>query len=77
MFKTFFSPGQGSSVGWVSSCKLKGRGFNSRSGHTPGLRVQSPAAVCARGSGSMFLSHIGVSLPLPLSLDSIKEMGFF
>ena len=29
------------SVGWVLSCKLKGRQFNSQSGHMPGLQTKS------------------------------------
>ena len=71
------------SVGWASSCKPKDHGFNSQSGHMHGLGVWSPVGVHRRGNQSMFLSHIGVSLPLflspslspslALSLESIKE----
>ena len=32
------------SVGWVSSCKVKGHQFHSWPGHVCGLRVQSPVA---------------------------------
>ena len=38
-------------------------GFDSRSGHMPGLQVQSPFRAHTKGSRSMFLSHINVSLP--------------
>ena len=34
-------PDQCGSVGWASSCKPKGRRFDSLSGHTPGLQVHS------------------------------------
>ena len=34
------SPDWGDSVGWMSSCKLKGHWFDSR--HMPGLQVRSP-----------------------------------
>ena len=43
-------------IAWASPCKPKGRQFNSRSGHMPGLWVQSPVWACMRGSLSMFLS---------------------
>ena len=43
-------------VGWASSCKVKGRQFDSWLGHMPGLRVQFPVRVYMRGSGLMFLT---------------------
>ena len=46
------------------SYKLKGCGFNSQSGHMPGLRARSLVGAHARGDRLMFLSHIDVSLPL-------------
>ena len=39
------------SVGWASSSKLKGVGFDSWSGHLPGLKVRSPAWVEAQVPG--------------------------
>ena len=48
----------------VSSSKVKGGGFHSTSGHMPGLRVQSPIRMCARGNRSMFLT---LSLSFSLS----------
>ena len=50
-------------VGWVSCCKPKRHGFDSRSEPRPGLRVWPPVWACMRGNQSMFLSHIDVSLP--------------
>ena len=35
------SPDWCGSVGWVSSCRAKGRQFNSRSGHVPELWARS------------------------------------
>ena len=40
------NPDQCGSVGWASSHKAKGCQFNSRSGHRPGLWVQSPVGAC-------------------------------
>ena len=37
--KNDFSRDQGGSVGWASSHKAKGLGFNSQSGHVPGSRA--------------------------------------
>ena len=56
------SPDQCGSVDRVLSCRVKGCWLDSRSGHMP--RLWADALVCARGSQSMFLSHIDVSLPL-------------
>ena len=62
------SPDQCGSVGWASSCKVKGHRLDYRSGHMPGLQVQSR-------SGAYKRQLITVSLPfflppffLPLSL---------
>ena len=43
-------------AGCLSFSKVKGRWFNSWSGHMSELRVQSPAGACMKGSQSMFLS---------------------
>ena len=59
-----FCPDQYGSVGWGLSCKVKGRWFDSWSGHTPGLWAQSPVRLWARGNRSMLLSHIAVSNPV-------------
>ena len=48
----------------------KGCGFDSQSGHMPGLWVQSLGGVHTGGNGSMFLSHVNISLSLPFSLPS-------
>ena len=48
------------------SATAKGFWFDSWSGHMPGLPVQYLVGVCTRGNRSMFLSHMGVSLPLSL-----------
>ena len=61
------------SVGCVSSHKAKGHWFNSWSGHMPGLWVQSPVGACMRGSRSIFLFHINVSLSLFLPLFSFLQ----
>ena len=49
----------------VSSCKPKGHGFNSQSGHIPRLWVRSLVGAHTGGNQSMFLSYINVSLSLP------------
>ena len=56
----------------ASSCKPKGHGDNSQSGHIPGLQVRYPVGAFARGNLLMFLSHIDVSLPPFPSLKSIS-----
>ena len=61
-------PDQYGSVGWASSGKVKGLGFNSWSGHMRGLSVLSLVGVRAGDNPSMILSHINVSLPLFLPL---------
>ena len=62
-------------VAWlvgVSSHALKGRGFDSRSGHTPGLRVQSWSGGAQEATDGCFsLTSMLLSLSLPLSLVSI------
>ena len=40
-----FTPDWCGSVGWASSCKAEGHQFDSRSGHMPGLQVQSLGGV--------------------------------
>ena len=62
-----WSPDWCASVGWMLSHKAKGCRLDSRSAHVPGLQIQSPIRARTRGSQSMFLSHIIVSLPCPLS----------
>ena len=72
------SPDWCGSVGWALSCKLKGRHFNSQSGHLPGLWARSPVGgLCARGN-QLFLLHISESLPLCLPLfPSLKINKIF
>ena len=43
-------PNHCGSVGCTSSHKMKGHRFDSRSGHMPGLWVQSPVGAHARGN---------------------------
>ena len=63
----------------ASSHKLKGREFDSPSGHVPKLWVQSPVGAHMGDNKFMFLSDIDVSLPpslpLPLSLKAMKKMS--
>ena len=49
------SPHWCGSVGWASSCKAKGRQFNSWSGHMSGLQVQSLVGVCVQGRCFSFM----------------------
>ena len=58
-----------------AECKLKGGRFHSRSGHVPGVQVQSLVWVPTEGNHSMFLSHVDVSLSfsLPFPLSKIKD----
>ena len=39
------SRGWSGSADWTSACQMKGRWFNSLSGHMPELQVRSPAGV--------------------------------
>ena len=60
---------------WASSCKPKGRGFDSWSRHMPRMQVPSLFGVPTKGHQSMFLSYIDVffpppSLSFPLSLPA-------
>ena len=57
--------GAAQSVG-ASSHKPKGCGFDSWSGHMPGLQVPSPIQGSYESNQSMFLSHIDVFLPTSL-----------
>ena len=50
-------------AGHSQSHKVRGCQFDSRLGHMPGLQAQSLIGLPARGNQSMFLLHIGVSLP--------------
>ena len=54
------------SVGWAPAYKPKGHWFNSLQGHA-WLTGQVPGRGPARGSKSMFLSHINISFPLFVS----------
>ena len=50
-FKTWSSrPGWCGSVGWASSCKVKGHQFDSQSRHKAGFRVRSPVRVHMRSN---------------------------
>ena len=58
----------------MSSGKLKGHQFNSRSGHIPGLWVQSLIGVHTRGNWSVSLSHMDISVPpFPLPPSKINK----
>ena len=37
-------------LGGMSSCELKGHGFDSQSGHMPKLQVRYPLGACATGN---------------------------
>ena len=64
--KSLISPDWGGSVGWASSCKPKGRCFNSQSGHMSGLGPGPQLGICER-------QPIDVSLPVfPLLPFSLK-----
>ena len=51
-------------VGASSSCKPKGHGIESGSGHMPRLQYPFPVRACMKGNQWTFLSHVSV---LPLS----------
>ena len=71
------SPGQCGSVGWVLSYRVKGRWFDSWSGHMPGLWVRCLVGARMRGDGLMFLSYTVVSLSFSLpSLPSKVNIYF-
>ena len=61
-------PGWCASVGWVLSCKMKGRGFHFWSAHMPRLWVWPLFGVLTKSHQSMFPCHINVSLPPPKRL---------
>ena len=63
------NPDQCGSAGWAHTTKQKVSGFDSQSGHLPGLQVQSQwGTVHARSNQSMFLS---------LSFSLSKNKFFF
>ena len=55
-------PDRHGSVNGASSRRGKGLWLEPLSGHVPGLWARSLARTCVRGSRSMFLSHVDVSL---------------
>ena len=65
------------SVGWASSCKLKGLQFDSGQGTGLGGRFGPQLGVCKKQPIHVSLSHRcfspSLSPSLPLSLESIKE----
>ena len=64
-------PGWCGSVDWVLACKLKGRWFDSQSGHMPGLWARSPVRG-VWGDALMFLSlSLSPSLTLSLKVNKI------
>ena len=74
LFLKMYSTDRHGSMGWVSSCKGKGRGFNSQLGHVPacgprtrGVGTWEAADECFSGT-SMFLS-LSSSLPLSLKMN--------
>ena len=72
LYKVFQSAltDQCGSVGWASSHELKGHRSDSRSRHMPRLQVRSTVGACMRGSQTMFLSCIDISLPFFLPPSS-------
>ena len=74
--KTFhFGPGWCGSVDWVPTCEPKGHGFNSHSGHKPGLQARSPVEGVREATTGR---EIDVSLPLPpfpsLKINKYKNL---
>ena len=73
--KNQISSGWCGSVGWALSYGPKGCGFDSRSGHTPGLQIQFQLGAYEKQLISVSLSHRcfcpSLSPSLPLSLKSI------
>ena len=67
-------------LSWLENhpVKPKGHGFNSQSGHTPGLQVRSLVGACERGNQLMFLTSIFLSfcLSLPSPFSKILWWGF-
>lgn len=51
-------------------CRVKGHQLDFWSEYIPKLRVWSPVGACTRSSRLMYLSHIGIFLPLLFSLPS-------
>ena len=62
-------------IQWVRalSSKRKGRGFDSQSGHTPRLRVWSPARVHMKSNQLTFLTWILSLLSLPSPVSKINK----
>ena len=69
--KINLSPDQCGSVGWVSSCKGKGHGFDSRSGSVPGLQAR-PQLGCVREATHQCFSHTSTFLSSSFSLPSLS-----
>ena len=64
-------PGWCGSVDWTPACAPKGHGFNSQSGHMPGVQARSPVAG-TRGATTHWCFSPSLSLSLPLSLKINK-----
>ena len=54
------------SVDWVPACELKGRQFNSQSGHLPGLQARSPVVGHVRSNHTLMFPSFSFSFPSPL-----------
>ena len=63
----FICPGWHGSMDWVLACKLKGRWFDSPSGHMPGLRARSPVEGVREGNHTLMFLSFSLSYPPPLS----------
>ena len=71
---TLSGPGQVAQLVRTLSCTPKGCGFDSQSGHIPGLWIRTPAGGYLEAINQWF-SHTDVSLPLslPSSLSKINN----
>ena len=66
------SPGWCGSVDWVLTCEPKGHGFNSQSGHMPGLQARSPEkGMWQATTQRCFSPSLSPSLPLSLKINSL------
>ena len=66
--KKLYYPGWCGWVDWVPACKLKGRWFESQSGHVPGLWARSPVGSVREATVS--LTHQCFYLPSHLSKNN-------
>ena len=60
--------------GWSAGCEPKGRGFDSQSGHMPGLRARTPVGGCKRQPHTDISLFLLLFPSLKINKISIKSL---